>query len=37
MEHISDDELRRIAEFANTPSYARSPEQLLPEVGVEDD
>jgi hypothetical protein len=37
MEHISEDELRRIAAFANTPAYARTPEQLLPEVGANDD
>jgi hypothetical protein len=37
MEHISDDELQRIAEFAATPSYARSPEQLLPNDAVEND
>lgn len=30
-EHISDDDMERITEFANTPAYARSPEQLLPE------
>ncbi len=30
-QHLSDNELERISEFANTPSYKRSPEQLLPE------
>lgn len=29
-DHLSDNELERISEFANTPKYKRSPEQLLP-------
>lgn len=28
---LSDDEWRRIEAFAETPAYAREPEQLLPE------
>lgn len=31
VQHLSDNELERIAEFANTPTYDRNPEQLLPE------
>ena len=30
-EHITDSELERMAEFANTPTYLRTPEQLLPD------
>jgi len=30
-EHLTDQELERMAEFANTPTYLRTPEQLLPE------
>jgi len=30
-EHITDSELERMTEFANTPTYLRTPEQLLPE------
>ncbi len=30
VEHLSENELERITEFANTPTYERSPEQLLP-------
>lgn len=29
--HLSDDEKQRIAAFANTPKYRRTPDQLLPE------
>lgn len=29
-EHLTDEELERIAEFANTPKYRRSPELLVP-------
>jgi hypothetical protein len=36
VQHLSDNELERISEFANTPSYKRSPEQLLPEETVDD-
>jgi len=28
---LSDDELERISQFANTPGYERSPEMLSPE------
>jgi hypothetical protein len=35
---LTDDEWQRIAEFANTPVYERSPEQLMPgDVEVEED
>lgn len=30
-DHLSDTEMERIREFANTPAYQRKPEQLLPE------
>jgi len=30
-EHLSEQELERIAQFAATPAYEREPEQLLPE------
>lgn len=30
-EHITENELERMVEFANTPTYLRTPEQLLPE------
>jgi len=29
-EHISETEMQRIREFANTPVYQRDPEQLMP-------
>lgn len=29
-EHLTAKELERIVEFAQTPKYKRSPEQLLP-------
>lgn len=29
--HITDQELERMVEFANTPTYLRKPEQLLPQ------
>lgn len=31
VERLTEDEMRRIQAFANTPAYARDPEQLLPE------
>lgn len=31
VEHITEREMELIAEFANTPMYKRSPEQLIPE------
>lgn len=30
-EHITDSEMKRIREFAKTPTYKREPEQLIPE------
>lgn len=30
-EHISENELQRMQEFAKTPVYKRDPEQLMPE------
>lgn len=35
VEHLSERELQRMEEFAQTPAYEREPEQLLP--GTEDD
>ncbi len=32
---LSDDELERISQFANTPGYERSPEMLAPEESEE--
>lgn len=29
--HISENELQRMREFAETPAYEREPEQLLPQ------
>jgi len=29
-EHLSETELERMKEFAETPAYKREPEQLLP-------
>jgi hypothetical protein len=29
-EHLSDADLERISDFAQTPAYEREPEQLLP-------
>lgn len=31
VERLTEDEMRRIQDFARTPAYAREPEQLLPE------
>lgn len=28
---LSEDEMKRIAQFAKTPKYKRSPDHLLPE------
>jgi hypothetical protein len=36
-EHLSEEELERIAEFAATPVYKRSPEQLLPDDADEEE
>jgi hypothetical protein len=30
--HISEEDKRLMAEFANTPAYARTPEQLIPDA-----
>lgn len=30
-EHITDTEMERIREFANTPVFRRDPEQLVPD------
>jgi hypothetical protein len=30
-EHITETEMERIREFANTPVFRRDPEQLMPE------
>lgn len=30
-EHLSETEMERIREFANTPVFQREPEQLVPE------
>jgi len=35
-EYISEQELRRMKEFANTPAYKREPEQLLPSTDHQD-
>jgi hypothetical protein len=35
-EHLSDREMERMKEFAQTPAYKRDPEQLLPQSGLED-
>jgi hypothetical protein len=35
VQHLSENELERITEFAETPTYKRSPEQLLPENELE--
>jgi hypothetical protein len=31
VDHLTDEELERIREFIETPTYERTPEQLLPE------
>jgi hypothetical protein len=36
VERLTDDEMRRIQNFARTPAYARTPEQLLPEEAEAD-
>lgn len=30
-EHLTDDEIERMAQFRQTPAYEREPEQLLPD------
>lgn len=34
-QYISDSEMDRITEFANTPVYKRTPEQLMPDQSDE--
>lgn len=36
-EHISDKELQRMQEFAETPVYKREPEQLMPNSETDPD
>jgi len=31
LDHFTDEELKRIQEFTETPTYERDPEQLLPD------
>lgn len=31
VDRLTEDEMRRIQNFARTPAYAREPEQLLPD------
>jgi hypothetical protein len=31
VDHLTDEELDRIQEFTETPTYERTPEQLLPD------
>lgn len=35
-EHLSDNEMERMREFAKTPVYEREPEQLLPQAELDD-
>lgn len=35
-EHLTDEEIERMAQFRKTPVYDREPEQLLPD-GEDDD
>ncbi len=34
---LTDDDMRRIEQFAQRPAYERQPDQLLPEEAVEDE
>lgn len=36
-EHLTEDELERMSAFTETPTYERTPEQLLPESPDADD
>jgi hypothetical protein len=36
-EHLTASELERIVEFAQTPQYERSPDQLLPAASPSED
>lgn len=31
LEHFTDEEIERMSDFTETPTYEREPEQLLPE------
>lgn len=35
LEHFTEDELERMSAFTETPTYERTPEQLLPEEAEE--
>lgn len=35
LEHFTEDELERMSAFTETPTYERTPEQLLPEDAEE--
>jgi hypothetical protein len=37
LEHFSDDEIDRIAEFCEMPTYKRDPTQLLPDDAEDDE
>jgi len=37
VDRLTEDEMRRIQNFARTPAYARKPEQLLPESADPDE
>jgi len=34
-EHLTDEEIERMASFSETPAYKRDPDQLLPEDGAD--
>jgi len=36
VQHISEREMERITEFAETPVYERTPEQLMPDASTDD-
>jgi len=36
VQHISESEMERITEFAETPVYERTPEQLMPDSNSDD-
>jgi len=36
VKHISESEMERITEFAETPVYERTPEQLMPDSNGDD-
>lgn len=37
VERLTDDDMRRIEQFAQRPAYERQPDQLLPDDAVEDE